>query len=71
MLPNESVSDYHSRFQTLLDRMHASKVNMDHLNPSLSFIRGVDSRFLTTKKIVLMSTDVEKLSVAELAGKLS
>ena len=49
--------------------MHASKVNMDHLNPSLSFIRRVDSRFLTTKKIVLMSTDAQKLSVAELAGK--
>ena len=69
MQPNESVSAYHSRFQTLIDRMHASKVNMDHLNPSLSFIRGVDSRFLTTKKIVLMSTDAQKLSVAELAGK--
>ena len=69
MQPNESISAYHSRFQTLIDRMHASKVNMDNLNPSLSFIRGVDSRFLTTKKIMLMSTDAQKLSVAELAGK--
>lgn len=69
MLPNEYVSAYHSIFQSLIDRMHASKVNMDHLNPSLSFIRGVDSRFLTTNKIVVMSTDAQKLSVAELAGK--
>ena len=69
MKPNESVSSYHSRFQTLIDRMHASKVNMEHLNPILSFIRGVDLRFTTTKKIVLMSTEAQKLNVAELAGK--
>ena len=69
MKPNELVSAYHSRFQVLIDRMRASKVNMEHLNPSLSFIRGVDSRFTTTKKIVLMSPESQKMNIAELAGK--
>ena len=46
-----------------------SKVNMEHSNPSLSFIRGVDSRFTTTKKIVLMSPESQKMNIAELAGK--
>ena len=55
-------------FQVLIDRMRASKVNMEHLNPSLSFIRGVDSRFTTTKKIVLMSPESQKMNIAELAG---
>ena len=69
MKPNESVSAYHSRFQVLIDRMRASKGNMEHLNPSLSFIRGVDSCFTTTKKIVLMSPESQKMNIAELAGK--
>ena len=69
MLNNGDISAYHSRFQSLLDRMKASQVNMEHLKPSLAFIRGVDGRFSTTKRIVLMSANAQKLSVAELAGK--
>ena len=42
---------------------------MDDLDPSLAFIHGVDSRFSTTKRIILMSIESQKLSVAELTGK--
>ena len=47
--------------------MKAHKVNMEHLDESLAFIHGVDSRFTTTKKIILMSVEAQKLSMAELA----
>lgn len=69
MTKSEDVSQYHSRFQILCDRIKASKVKMDDLDPSLAFIHGVDSRFSTTKRITLMSAESQKLSVAELARK--
>ena len=69
MTNQEDVYSYHSHFQILIDRMKATKVNMEHLNESLAFIHGVDSRFATTKRIILMSAEAQKLSVAELAGK--
>lgn len=69
MTYDEDISEYHSRFQRFIDTMKGARVNMEHLNPSLSFIRGVDFRFSTTKCIVLMSADAQNLSVVELAGK--
>ena len=38
MTNQEDVSSYHSRFQSLIDRMKAHKVNMEHLDESLAFI---------------------------------
>ena len=69
MTDKEDVSTYHSRFQSLVDRMNAHKMDMEHLDQGLTFVHGVDSRFSTTKKIILMSAECHKLSVQELAGK--
>ena len=77
MQPNESVSAYHSRFQTLIDRMHASKVNMDHLNPSLSFIRGVDSLLMpalvprSTRSSIRLEVYVSKTRMVERCRRAS
>ena len=69
MIDNEDVSTYHSRFQNLVNRMNSHKMDMEHLDQGLTFVKGADARFSTTKKIILMSPECHKLSVEELAGK--
>ena len=71
MANNEDVSTYHSRFQILCDRMKASAVKMDDLDISIAFIHGADARFTSTKRIILMSVEAQKPSVAEFAEKFS
>lgn len=71
MSDKESVSDYHSRFQILCDKMKAAEIKLDELHPSLAFIHGASERFETSKRIMLMTKEAQTMSVAELAGKFA
>ena len=71
MKSGEAVGSYHSRFQTLCDKMKASGIDMDKVNVALPFIHGVDSRFTTTKRVMLMTREAQSLSLLELAGKFA
>ena len=44
MLDNEDVSTYHSRFQNLVNRMNSHKMDMEHLDQGLTFVKGADAR---------------------------
>src|SRR6185295_6000501 len=68
---DETVSDYHSRFQILCDKMTAATVKLEDWEKSLALIHGVNSKFETTKRIMLMTQETKSLTVAELAGKFA
>lgn len=51
--------------------MKAANVDMEKVDISLPFIHGVDSRFTTSKRIMLMSKEAQSLSLAELAWKFA
>ena len=71
MKNGETIGSYHSRFQILCDKMKASGIDMSTVNTSLPFIHGVDARYTTSKRIMLMSKEAQSLNVAELAGKFA
>ena len=62
MKVGESVSSYHSLFQILCDNMKVSNADMEKVDISLPFIHGMDSRFTTSKRIMLMSKEADKLA---------
>src|ERR1044071_1932124 len=68
---DETVSDYHSRFQILCDKMTAATVKLEDWEKSHALIHGVNSKFETTKRIMLMTQEAKGLAVAELAGKFA
>ena len=51
--------------------MKASGIDMDKVNVALPFIHGVDSRFTTTKRVMLMTREAQSLTLPELAGKFA
>ena len=71
MKNGETIGSYHSRFQILCDKMKASGIDMSTVNTSLPFIHGVDARYTTSKRIMLMSKEAQSLNLAELAGKFA
>src|ERR1044071_4774399 len=68
---DETVSDYHSRFHILCDKMSAATIKLEDWEKSLALIHGVNSKFETTKRIMLMTQESKSLTVAEQAGKFT
>ena len=67
---SESVSDYHSRFQVLFDKMSSAGLKVQPWELSLAFIHGVNAKFDTTKRIMIMTKETKELPVSVLVGKL-
>ena len=67
---SKSVSDYHSRFQVLCDKMSSAGLKVQPWELSLAFIYGVNAKFDTTKRIMLMTKETKELPVFVLARKL-